>query len=413
MKRAALIAVGSELLRFDRSDTNTVWLTEQLDRLGIETVARLSLPDEPATISRVLSTLVDSSDLVILTGGLGPTEDDRTRDALSLAAGRELQHDPDKERDLRARFAAVEVRWTDRQARQAWRPRGASWIINPAGSADGLILEHGGTTIVALPGVPSEMKPMVSAHLEAWVGTGERQRVLRSVLRTFGRGEAAVEAKIADLYDQPGIEVTVLSSPGEVTIAIQASDTSSEIASKRLEATRAAMLQRLGGGVLVDDERPLAEIVGNLLLEAGQTLAVAESCTGGMLAAEATAVPGSSRWFRGGWVVYSDDLKRDLAGVDPALLERHGAVSEPVGRQLAASVRRRCGADWGVGITGIAGPGGGSAGKPVGLVHVALASATGTEHWRTVRPGGRQGVRRGSVIFALEQLRRALVGRER
>ena len=151
MKRAAVIAVGSELLRFGRSDTNTPWLTERLDRFGVETVARLSLPDEAETIATVLATLVDMSELVILTGGLGPTDDDRTREALSRATGRALKHDPGKERDLRARFAAAEVPWTDRQSRQAWRPEGFEWIANPAGSADGLVLEQDGTTIVALP----------------------------------------------------------------------------------------------------------------------------------------------------------------------------------------------------------------------------------------------------------------------
>ena len=170
------------------------------------------------------------------------------------------------------------------------------------------------------------------------------------------------------------------------------------------------MLERLEPGVYVDDDRSLAAIVGHLLVRRRETFAIAESCTGGLLAAETTKVPGSSRWFRGGWVVYSDELKRQLAGIDRAILERHGAVSEPVARLLAEAVRERCGADWGIGITGIAGPDGGTRAKPVGLVHVGLASRFATSHWRTVRPGDREGVRRGSVNFAFERLRRALIG---
>ena len=173
------------------------------------------------------------------------------------------------------------------------------------------------------------------------------------------------------------------------------------------------MAARFGGDVYVDDGRSLAGIVGDLLTERGETLAVAESCTAGALAAESTTIPGSSRWFRGGWVVYADELKQQLAGIDAATLEQHGAVSEPVARRLAEAVRADCGADWGIGVTGIQGPAGGSEEKPVGLVHVALASRHATQHWRTLRPGDRDGVRRGSVAFALDCLRRALIGSTR
>ena len=410
MKRAALIAVGSELLRFDRTDTNTTWITARLDRHGVETVARMALPDDPEAIASMLRAAIKIADLVILTGGLGPTDDDRTRSGLARALDRPLTHDAEKEQELRRRFAAVEIPWTERQARQAQRPAGARWIANGAGSADGLLLEHEGTTIVALPGVPSEMQPMLAAHVEAWVGVPSRRVVIRSLLRVFGHGEAAVEEKVGDLYDEPGLDVTVLSSPGEVEIALRSTADKRETALERLAATRDAMATRLGQDVYVDDRRSLARIVGDLLLERSETLAVAESCTAGMLAAQATTAAGSSGWFLGGWVVYADELKRQLAGIDAAMLERHGAVSEPVARRLAEAVREACGADWGIGVTGIAGPAGGSVDKPVGLVHVALASRGDTQHWRTVRPGDREGVRRGSVAFALDRLRRALTG---
>jgi nicotinamide-nucleotide amidase len=410
MTRAALIAVGSELLHFDRADTNTVWISAQLGRLGVETVARVALPDEPATIASTVRAALEMADLVILTGGLGPTDDDRTREGLAQALDRPMEHDVVKEQEMRSRFAALEFPWSERQARQAQRPLGARWIANGTGSADGLLLDHEGTTLVALPGVPSEMQPMLAANVDDWVAVSERRTVIRSTLRVFGSGEAAVEARVHDLYDEPGIDVTVLSAPGEVEIGLRSSDDCRETALRRLEATRGAMEARLGHDVYVDDGRSLARIVGDLLSERGETLAVAESCTAGLLAAQATTVPGSSRWFLGGWVVYADELKRQLAGIDATVLERHGAVSEPVARRLAEAVRADCGADWGIGVTGIAGPGGGSEDKPLGLVHVALASRDSTQHWRAVRPGDREGVRRASVAFCLDRLRRALTG---
>jgi len=410
MKRAALIAVGSELLRFGRADTNTVWISARLDRLGVATVARVAVSDEPSAIASTLRAAMEMADLVILTGGLGPTDDDRTREALAQALERPLEHDAVKEAELRRRFAAVELSWTERQARQARRPSGARWIANGAGSADGLLLDHAGTTIVALPGVPSEMQPMLAAHVDGWVGASGLRAVVYSTLRVFGRGEAAVEERLSDLYDEPGIDVTILSAPGEVEIGIRAVADRRETAVLQLDAVRDAMAARLGGDVYVDDGRSLAGIVGDLLTERGETLAVAESCTAGSLAAEITTVPGSSRWFRGGWVVYCNELKQQLAGIDSATLEQDGAVSEPVARRLAEAVRTGCGADWGIGITGIAGPGGQSADKPVGLVHVAVASRQATQHWRTLRPGDRAGVRRGSVVVALDRLRRELIG---
>jgi nicotinamide-nucleotide amidase len=408
MKRAALIAVGSELLRLGRTDSNTPWISARLDRFGIETVARLSVLDEPEAIASTLRCALEIADLVLLTGGLGPTDDDRTREGLALGLACPLQHDEVKEREMRSRFAALEFPWTERQARQAQRPEGAVWIANGAGSADGLRLEHMQSTIVALPGVPSEMQAMFAANVKDWIGTQDRRFIASSILRVFGRGESEVEDRVSDLYEQPGIQVTVLSAPGEVEIGLFATADSQDDAIGRLAATSEAMIQRLGGDVHIDDPRSLAAIVGDRLLERGETLAVAESCTAGLLAAAVTSVPGASRWFLGGWVVYSNELKTKLGDIEPAMLELHGAVSEPIARQLAEAVRQKSGADWGVGITGIAGPDGGSDDKPVGLIHIAVASAHETEAWRTVRPGDRQGVRRGAVAFSLDRLRRAL-----
>ena len=401
MKRAALIAVGSELLHFGRSDTNTPWIAGKLERQGIEVLTRNTVADEVDAIAAALRAAVDSADLVITTGGLGPTEDDLTRDAVALATGLPLTRDPLKEDELRRRVEAYGVPWTDLQARQADRPQGAEWIENRLGSADGWRLESGGTVIVALPGVPAEMIAMVEAGLAEWAGHGEAHAHV-AILRVAGLGEGSVDDLLRDLYRDPEVAVTTLGAADGVEVRLRSFNET------RLEEVRVSIVERLGERLFAEDESSLAEVVGALLEARGQTLAVAESCTGGMLAAEATSVPGSSAWFRGGWVVYHNDLKLRWAAVAPEVLEAEGAVSEPVARQLAERVRIETSATWGIGITGIAGPGGGSEEKPVGLVHVALAGPRETLHWKPRWPGDRRRVRRRAVAFALDRLRLAL-----
>lgn len=409
MTRAALIAIGSELLGFGREDTNGPWIAARLEASGVETVARWVVSDALEALVPAIEAATRIADVVILTGGLGPTDDDRTREALARALGRPLRHDEIREARLKRRFAAFELPWTDRKARQAYRPEGADWIDNDVGSADGLRVAHGDVTVVALPGVPSEMRPMVEAELTGWLGGDASATTARSTIRVFGYGEADVDARLADLYDRDGVDITILAGPGEVAVAIRSTGGDAAEVRAMLDGVRDEVATRFAGEVAVDDERSLAAIVGDALRERGTDLAVAESCTGGMLAAEVTRVPGSSDWFRGGWVVYHNELKQGLAGIPAETLEEDGAVSETVARGLAEAVRDRCAAGWGIGITGVAGPGGGSADKPVGLVHVALAGPGGTRHWRTMRGGDRDWIRRRTVAFALDRLRRALI----
>ena len=242
---------------------------------------------------------------------------------------------------------------------------------------------------------------MVDTGLAGWVGEA-RTRPGVVTLRVAGLGEGAVDALLGDLYDAPGVAVTTLGAADGVDVRLRSADAGC------LREVRVALAERLGDNLFAEGERRLVDVVGERLVDRGETLSVAESCTGGMLAAEATSVAGSSRWFRGGWVVYDNALKETWAAVEPAVLERDGAVSEPVARQLAEAVRREARTDWGIGVTGIAGPGGGDEDKPVGLVHVALAGSRGTSHWRTRQPGDRGRVRRRTVAFALDRLRRAL-----
>ena len=410
MQRTALIAVGTELLRLGREETNTAWIADRMADHGVEVVQRTTVTDDVEAITATTLGALEVADLVVLTGGLGPTDDDRTREALARALGSPLRRDAERLGVLRQRFEEYGFPWSEFQARQADIPDGAEWVDNPRGSAAGICIRSGERTVVALPGVPSEMKPMVRAGLAGWLGAAAAQAAAVATLRVAGCGEGEVDARLSDLYAEPGIDVITLASADGVELHLRAVDRSDKRVEARLRRLRDAMVERLGADLYTEDDRSLAEVVGGLLVDRSEKLATAESCTGGLIGAEITAVPGSSQWFLGGWIVYHDDLKRGWASVPADVLKSDGAVSESVARKIAEAVREQGGADWGIGVTGIAGPAGGTPEKPVGLVHVALASNRGTLHWKTRQPGDRAWVRRRAAAFALDRLRRALQG---
>jgi nicotinamide-nucleotide amidase len=401
--RAELVIVGSEMLRFGRRDTNADWLIEQLERLGIETSGRTLVRDDPARIAAAVRYAMEQAELIIITGGLGPTEDDRSRDGLAAALGLPLESDSEMLERLRLLLLSRGRPFGDNQAQQALRPRGAAWIDNPVGTAPGMILAHRDRLLAALPGVPEEMKPMFRAGLLPRLENSHGRAFHKRTLKVAGRTEPSVDEQMKDLYATPGVEVTILSGSEGIELHLVA-----ELA-ESLERLEALMCERLGRDLYSRDDRTLPAVAGELLLELGKSLATAESCTAGMLAAAVTDIPGSSAWFRGGVVVYSDDLKIKLAGVREETLAARGAVSEEVARELAAGVRTCCGADYGIGITGVAGPGGGSEDKPVGLVHIALDDGEDAGHWRILQFGDRHLVRRRSVTAALDRLRRRLL----
>lgn len=406
--RATLIAVGTELLHAGRQDTNGDWIAERLEREGVEIVARTRIADEPDAIAGAIRQGLADAEWVVLTGGLGPTEDDRTREAVAAALGVELQRDEDVAREIRARFAAHGRPCGDHQLRQADRPRGAAWLANPMGTAPGFRFERGGRTVVALPGVPAEMRAMFGAALEGRVGGGRVVRTRRTY-KIGGRYESSVDRAIEDLYARPGITITILASIPGIELHVVVSGASARESRHRLEEVGAEIERRLPGDVYGTDDDTLAAVVGRLLVSRGRTVATAESCTAGLVAAELTSVDGSSGWFRGGLLVYDDALKVRLAGVDRGTLERHGAVSAEVAAELAQGAVEATGADIGIGVTGIAGPGGGSEAKPVGTVHLALAGASGTEGNVFRFPGDRAAVRGRTVAWALDRLRRRLL----
>jgi nicotinamide-nucleotide amidase len=404
-----IIAVGSELLRHGMSDTNSEWLIQRVQAGGHEVTVRAVVIDDVELLAQLIRDARSRAAAVLITGGLGPTEDDRTREALALALDRTLESDEPVAERLRELYVRHGRSFGPVEARQARRPAGAEWLDNPLGSAPGLLVEDERGFVAALPGVPSEMRAMfdrgVAPRLARRSGTGLGRRTLKLA----GRTEASVDGQLGDLFGTPGIDVTVLGGPEGLELHVLARGRDAQEVADRLAAFEDEARRRLGRDVVGAEGDRLASVVGALLVERAWTVATAESCTAGLLSAELTAVAGSSAWFRGGLIVYEDALKIRLAGVRRESIETHGAVSDVVALELAAGARDRCGAEIGVGITGIAGPGGARPGKPVGTVHLAIVRGSTKFHRELRLIGDREMVRRRTVTLALDGLRRRML----
>ncbi len=410
--RAEILAVGSELLTPLRSDTNALYLTAKLREIGIEVGARVTVADDLALLESAFRSALSRAELVISTGGLGPTEDDLTREALAAAVGRPLHRDPDLLAALKERFAHYRREMAPVNEKQADLIEGAHTLPNPRGSAPGQGLEVAGRLVFLLPGPPREMQAMFEASVLPRLQARAGDSVIRTrVLKIASMGESEVEQQVAPLYTTfSNPRTTILGAPGQVELHLTAEGTSEEEALERIEALASGLRTRLAGRIFSEDGRELHEVVAGLLQERGLRLALAESCTGGMLAARLTEVPGASAFLERGYVSYSNQSKVDLLGVEAALLETHGAVSEEVARAMAEGARRAAASDLGLGITGIAGPTGATPDKPLGLVYIALTGALGTRLRRLHFPGGRERVRHQACQAALEMLRRGLLG---
>ena len=408
---AEIIAIGSELLAPDRTDTNSLWLTDKLNRLGIEVKLKTIVGDDDARLEEAIKDAVKRSKVVITTGGLGPTEDDITRKITARALGRRLLLDEAVLEEIRRRFQGFGVVMPERNSRQAMVIEDAIVLPNPNGTAPGMFLEHQGTSIVLLPGPPREMRPMFENHVASRLGAGAGNlRVVRRLLRVAGLGESAVDEKIAPVYtkyDNP--QTTILFNQSEIEIHLTARGRTEAEAEALLDRLSEQIEERLGNAVFSFAGETMEQVVGLKLAVGNYTLAVAESCTGGLIAQRITDVPGSSKYFIEGVVTYSNDAKTRTLGVQPMLLLEHGAVSAPVAEAMAEGVRKRASTDFGLSVTGIAGPDGGTEEKPVGLVFIALASESGTEHRKLKLPGDRQLIRWRASQAALDLLRRRLL----
>ena len=413
--RAVVIAVGSELLTPDRIDTNSLLVTRRLDELGIRLRYKTVVGDCRDDLAQALQLAIPRADLIVLSGGLGPTADDVTRETVAAVFGAPLDEDPDVVAAIRARFAARGLPMPDINRRQALIPRGASALVNTQGTAPGLWIEHDGVACVALPGPPRELRSMLETVVRERIAPSSGgEGVFRRVIRVTGRSESHVEEAAHPVYSRwrsepVPIETSILASLGQIDLHLAARSRTQAAAAAALDAATNALAGVLGRDLVSSDGALLETVVGRLLRAAGRRVAVAESCTGGLVASRLTDIAGSSAYVQAGWVVYSNAAKVAL-GVDAAAIAEHGAVSEPVARALASAAREHAGVDYGIGLTGIAGPGGGTPAKPVGTVYVALAGPQGPPRVRALSlPGAREQVKYQASQAALDLLRRALL----
>jgi competence/damage-inducible protein CinA-like protein len=416
LRRAAIVAVGSELLTPAKLDTNSLHITEHLNRLGLDVVSKAVVGDSRDELTHMIRVLLGRVDLLILCGGLGPTDDDVTREAVATALDRPLAEDEAITARLRERFKArgFAMPMPEINRRQAMVPAGAVVIENTRGSAPGLWIDHEGKTVLLLPGPPRELKPMLAALVEGPLrerSSGEP--LVRRVVRIAGRIESDVDSVLQPLYQEwavavPAISATILAAPGTIELHLSARAASSEIVDRALDTAVQRVVSVIGADVYSTDGRRLEQVVGDLLAARGLHIAAAESCTGGLITSRLTDVSGSSRYVDQSVVTYSNESKTELLGVPAELLNAHGAVSEPVALAMADGIRMRARADLGVGVTGIAGPTGGTPEKPVGMVVVAVVTA-GERRCRTFRIfGEREQVKFQASQSALDMVRRLL-----
>jgi nicotinamide-nucleotide amidase len=411
ISNAEIVAIGTEILLGDLVDTNSAWLSQRLAALGVNVYRHTAVGDNRERIVAALGEAAARSDLVVTSGGLGPTSDDLTHECLSLLTGRPLAEYPEARRHVDEMFRRFGRKPTPSNYKQALFPEGSRLIPNPLGTAMGALLEHEGTLFATFPGVPGEMRTMFEETLAPAIRERTEGTIVSRTLWFVGIGESALAERVQDLLDARDPTVAPLAGEGKVRLRITTRAATPEEAREKIKPVEREILSRLGRYYFGRDDETLESAVGRLLRERGETLAVAESCTGGLLAKRLTDIPGSSEYFREGIVAYSNEAKERLLMVPRELLVEHGAVSEPVARRMAEGVRKLSGADYGLSVTGIAGPGGGTEEKPVGLVWVGVADGRESEAVRldlSAWARSRAAIRERSANMALDLLRRAL-----
>lgn len=405
--KAEIIAVGSEMLTPDRMDTNSLFLTGELNKLGIEVVRKTIVGDNRDLLAEAFRGALHRVPLIIASGGLGPTEDDLTRETVAELLGRKLRRDDAILRCIEGRFRQLGREMPAVNVRQAMVPEGAEVLENPRGSAPGLWLEDAGRILALLPGPPRELKPMF--HEQVLPRLERRSpgiRMFHRELRVAGMGESSVEQRIKPIYTRyADVNTTILAAPGEIQIQLRVWTRDAAQAQKTLDEIVKGIEIALTDRIFSQDGSSMEEVVARLLTLNSATISVAESCTGGLLAQRLTSIAGSSSYFLGGAVCYSNELKTAWADVPPEMIQAKGAVSGEVAAALADGIRRRVGSTLGVGVTGIAGPSGGSEEKPVGTVHIALAHAGGVKERGVRFPGDREAIRWHASQLALDMVR--------
>ena len=412
---AEIIAIGSELLTPFRQDTNSLYLTEKLNQLGVEVIFKTIVGDSREHLVPAAAQALSRADVIIFMGGLGPTEDDVTREAVAEALGLELRRDPEIIDKIEQRFASRGWKMPPNNVKQADVLAGATVLMNANGTAPGQWIsgKYDGREkiIMLLPGPPHELKALFEEQcMDRLRAKLPPQFIATRELKITGMGESHCDARVAPIYKRfPDVQTTILAGAGEIQLHLRSRAASMEVAQRRVDELVSQMEEELGEHVFSDNGESMEQIVGYYLQMRNATLAVAESCTGGLIGERITSISGSSRYFVGGAIVYSNELKTSLAEVPAELIEKHGAVSREVAAAMAEGIRKRCSATLGVGVTGVAGPAGGTPEKPVGLVFHALASDSGTEVIERKFPGDRKRIRWFASQQALDMVRRKLM----
>lgn len=415
IRTAEIIAIGTEMLLGELVDTNSAWLGQRLAALGVGVYRHTTIGDNPARISEALREAAVRSDLVLTTGGLGPTSDDLTNACLAEVAGREMVEYEEARRHVDEMFARFGREPTPSNYKQALFPEGTELIPNPRGTAMGALLEVDGTLFATFPGVPVEMRGMYEDILEPLVRSRTEGSIVSRTLWFTGIGESALAEEVQHLLDASDPTVAPLAGQGKVRLRITARGADKAEARAKIDPVAEEILEKLGKYYFGEDDETLESAVGKTLTDRGETLALAESCTGGLIAKRLTDAAGSSAYFTEGLVTYSDEAKRRLLGVPESTLHEYGAVSEETARAMAEGARERSGADHALSVTGIAGPGGGTKEKPVGTVWFGLADRTGSEVHEvdlSAWARSREAIRERSANLAFDLLRRHLLDTE-
>jgi nicotinamide-nucleotide amidase len=412
---AEIVTIGTEMLLGDLVDTNTAWMSARLAKLGVGVYRHTTVGDNRERIVGALREAAARTDLVVTTGGLGPTSDDLTNECLATLTGRKMVEYPEAREHVDHKFAQFGRTPTPSNYKQALFPEGTELIPNPLGTAMGALVEWEGTLFATLPGVPSEMKRMFEETLEPLLRSRSDGSIVSKTLHFAGLGESALAEKVQDFLDATDPTVAPLASQGKVRLRITTRAATEEEAWEKISPVEKEILARLGDYFFGEDDETLEGAVARLLKERGATLALAESCTGGLLAKRLTDLPGSSAFFQEGLVTYSNESKQRLLGVPEELLAEHGAVSEPAARAMAEGARKAAGADYALSVTGVAGPDGGTEEKPVGLVFVGISGPDGTDAERldlSAWARSRGAIRERSANRAFDLLRLRLEERE-
>jgi nicotinamide-nucleotide amidase len=401
------------LLTPERSDTNSLWFTEKLNEIGVEVKLKTIVGDDEARLEETIRDAMNRSDIVITTGGLGPTEDDVTRPVAARAIGRELVYHTDIEEHLRERFRGWGREMPEINKRQAYAIEGAEILPNPNGSACGMLVETDGKVLAIFPGPPRENQPMFTDHVLPKLKKLSGEVVVRKrVLRVTGMGESAIDEAIAPIYrEYKDVQTSILFSKSEVEVHLSAKSTDEATALALLDELARNIADKLGIAVFATNGETMEQVIAKLLTDRGETVSTAESCTGGLIARRMTELGGSSKFFMEGTVTYSNEAKIRTLNVSQETLDKFGAVSSETAEEMARGMRLRANTDYAISVTGVAGPDGGSQEKPVGTVWFGLADRENVKTIKFVFPGDRYLVRWRSSQAALDMLRRRLLER--